>query len=385
MTMLPVTFKVYTDDTQDLKALAQIAYCNMMAGKLPEAEKSYLNINALQPDNIPTLFSLVSINSRRGHATKAKSYLQQIIRLDSMNFSAYKQLAAYEDTAENKLTFLKKANTLKVTDPDGRKPIASNEENRPLLSSALEYNLGAEPGPFSHFLGRDHLLRMKSGKGKNVTVGDIARSFGISLGDLDSFIRLGAILSFREQLIRGGFDSPEKTKASFGDWKKIIKTEEIAGLISTLYTIGNYKSGERDIKFNETDNFLFHGKSNGFDILLNLSKNTSVLEYGYIIGHEINHSITFYFRDIFFETINSNKNRPVAREAFSYFSEYISYSWEVKVGNLQIQNSLDYTYSKHGAKNLPDIARYPESAINTFTNNINVIMKAYSNWYNNIK
>lgn len=109
---------IYTDDTQDLKALSQIAYCNMMAGKLPEAEKSYVKINALQPDNLPTLFSLVSINSRRGNASKAKSYLQQIIRLDSMNFSAYKQLAAYEDTAEAKLKFLKKANMLKATDPD---------------------------------------------------------------------------------------------------------------------------------------------------------------------------------------------------------------------------------------------------------------------------
>lgn len=109
---------IYTDDTQDIKALSQIAYCNMMAGKLPEAEKAYLKINGIQPDNPSTLFSLVSINSRRGNASKAKSYLQQIIRLDSMNFNAYKQLAAYEDTSEAKLRFLKKANALKAADPD---------------------------------------------------------------------------------------------------------------------------------------------------------------------------------------------------------------------------------------------------------------------------
>lgn len=109
---------IYTDDTQDIKALGQIAYCNMMAGKLPEAEKSYLKVNAIQPDNLPTLFSLVSINSRRGNAAKAKSYLQQIIKLDSMNFSAYKQIAAYEDSFEARLNYLKKANTLNATDPD---------------------------------------------------------------------------------------------------------------------------------------------------------------------------------------------------------------------------------------------------------------------------
>lgn len=109
---------LYTGDTQDIKALSQIAYCNMMAGKLPEAEKNYLKINTIQPNNVPTLFSLASINSRRGNVSNAKTYLQQIIQLDSLNFSAYKQLAAYAETPESKLTYLKKANSLNSTDPD---------------------------------------------------------------------------------------------------------------------------------------------------------------------------------------------------------------------------------------------------------------------------
>ncbi|AZA83257.1 hypothetical protein C1637_24025 [Chryseobacterium lactis] len=109
---------IYPDNTQDLKALTQIAYCNMMAGKLSEAEKSYLKVYAIQPDNLPVLFSLTSINSRRGNASQAKSYLQRIIELDSLNFSAYKQMAAYEDTPDSKLKYLKKANTLNPTDPD---------------------------------------------------------------------------------------------------------------------------------------------------------------------------------------------------------------------------------------------------------------------------
>ncbi|PWN62802.1 hypothetical protein C1634_008480 [Chryseobacterium viscerum] len=109
---------IYPGDTQDIKALSQIAYCNMMAGKLPEAEKNYQKINTIQPNNLPTLFSLASINSRRGNASNAKGYLQQIIQLDSLNFSAYKQLAAYADTPESKLNYLKKANILNITDPD---------------------------------------------------------------------------------------------------------------------------------------------------------------------------------------------------------------------------------------------------------------------------
>ncbi|RLJ32216.1 tetratricopeptide repeat protein [Chryseobacterium sp. 7] len=109
---------IYPGGTQDIKALSQIAYCNMMAGKLPEAENNYQKINTIQPNNVSTLFSLASINSRRGNASNAKGYLQQIIELDSLNFSAYKQLAAYADTPESKLNYLKKANSLNNTDSD---------------------------------------------------------------------------------------------------------------------------------------------------------------------------------------------------------------------------------------------------------------------------
>ncbi|MET3037270.1 tetratricopeptide repeat protein [Chryseobacterium sp. NRRL B-14859] len=109
---------IYTENTQDIKGLSQIAYCYMMAGKLSDAEKSYLKINTIQPNNLSTLFSLASINSKRGNTSKAKSYLQQIIQMDSTSFNAYKQLAAYEDTPEARLKLLKKANTLNATDPD---------------------------------------------------------------------------------------------------------------------------------------------------------------------------------------------------------------------------------------------------------------------------
>lgn len=109
---------IYPGETQDIKALSQIAYCNMMAGKLQEAEKNYQKINTIQPNSLPTLFSLASINSRRGNVTNAKAYLEQIIQLDSLNFGAYKQLAAYTDNPESRLNYLKKANTLNAADPD---------------------------------------------------------------------------------------------------------------------------------------------------------------------------------------------------------------------------------------------------------------------------
>ncbi|MGG5211086.1 tetratricopeptide repeat protein [Chryseobacterium sp. MIQD13] len=109
---------IYPEDTKDIKALTQMAYCNMMSGRFPEAEKNYLKVNAIEPHNIPVLFSLAHINSRRGNTAKAKAYLSEIIQLDSLNFSAYKQLAGFSDTPGARLQYLKKANILNSTDPD---------------------------------------------------------------------------------------------------------------------------------------------------------------------------------------------------------------------------------------------------------------------------
>ena len=109
---------IYTSETTDIKALTQIAYCNMMAGKLVEAEKNYQKINSLQPQQIPVLFSLANINSRRGNKRNATDYLQQIITLDSNNFNAFKRLADYTDSAGMKLQYLQKANKLNTTEAD---------------------------------------------------------------------------------------------------------------------------------------------------------------------------------------------------------------------------------------------------------------------------
>ncbi|RYG00938.1 MAG: hypothetical protein EOO07_34820, partial [Chitinophagaceae bacterium] len=109
---------IYPADTKDVKALMQIAYCNMMAGKLVDAEKNYQKINELQPQQISVLFSLTNINSRRGNKKNTTGYLQQIIKLDSSNFNAFKRLADYTDSIELKLQYLERANKLNNTEAD---------------------------------------------------------------------------------------------------------------------------------------------------------------------------------------------------------------------------------------------------------------------------
>lgn len=109
---------VYPPNTTDIKALSQIAYCNMMAGKLVDAEAAYSKINELQPNTLQVLFSLANIYTKRGNGTMAKRYLTNIIAIDSTNFNAYKQLANLTDSTELKLNYLKKANFLNAIDAD---------------------------------------------------------------------------------------------------------------------------------------------------------------------------------------------------------------------------------------------------------------------------
>ncbi len=111
---------IYTQETQDVKVLNQMAYCFMMAGKLPEAEKNYLKIISQQPNSLPVLFSLANINLRRGNDAKAKSYLENVIKLDSNNFNAFKQLAGlYDDEIDSqRVAYLLTANKLNPIDAD---------------------------------------------------------------------------------------------------------------------------------------------------------------------------------------------------------------------------------------------------------------------------
>ncbi|WP_316817439.1 tetratricopeptide repeat protein [Pedobacter nyackensis] len=76
----------FNKDSSDVKYIKQIAYANLMAGKLAEAKTFYL----------------------------------QVLTIDSNDFNAYKQLAKLENDPQNpsKKTYLLKANQLNATDAD---------------------------------------------------------------------------------------------------------------------------------------------------------------------------------------------------------------------------------------------------------------------------
>jgi tetratricopeptide (TPR) repeat protein len=111
---------IYQTDTVDPKALSQLGYVYMMSGRLPEAETIYLKMYAQNPQRIPVLFNLATLNVRRGNEEKAIAYYKEIITLDSTNFNVYKQLAALTKSEDllNKIKYLKKANSLNPIDAD---------------------------------------------------------------------------------------------------------------------------------------------------------------------------------------------------------------------------------------------------------------------------
>lgn len=111
---------IYPANLQDVKALGQIAYCYMMSGRLPDAEVKYLKIIEQQPDDLPVMFSLANINLKRGNNQQAKTYFERIVKLDSSNFRAIKQLAGLYLTENDSLhvLYLEKANQLIPVEAD---------------------------------------------------------------------------------------------------------------------------------------------------------------------------------------------------------------------------------------------------------------------------
>lgn len=105
-------------ETNDSKALTQMGYCFLMAGNNVEAEKFYSKAYQLQPQNLPILFSLGSISTKRGNSEKAKLYYGEIVKIDSNNFNVLKLMANLHQHDSLKLSYLLKANKINPSESD---------------------------------------------------------------------------------------------------------------------------------------------------------------------------------------------------------------------------------------------------------------------------
>lgn len=127
----------YPTGISDPKIMARLAYCNFMAGNLPEAEKNYIRLFERDSTSKTILFNLASINYKRGNLIQSNNYYQKILKLDSTNFTVYKQLALLAERMSDKeksFSYLGKANSLDPKEPD----VAYDYSD--LLRKAEEYN-----------------------------------------------------------------------------------------------------------------------------------------------------------------------------------------------------------------------------------------------------
>jgi len=191
---------------------------------------------------------------------------------------------------------------------------------------------------------------------------------------------LGGFNSLRDQMINAGIDKPESIKASFSDANKLLNAGVFGNLNNILNYVAKQKEGSK-VFFEETNRDDIIGKSEGYRILLNMSKINNVLFLGYVIGHEMVHSITDYFSTSFYEIVGSKGK--IASNAFGYFSEYVSYSWEEVMGNSAISpNAKDYTYRVHGPNAKQAKARYEQVSIDMVNNNLIQLLRMYNKFVN---
>lgn len=135
---------IYKDST-DVVKLKHLAYANLMAGKLLDAEKDFLNLNTQLPGNVDILTALGNIGTKLNQGEKAKGYFSEVLKIDSNNFNAYKQLANLEQDPQSqvKKAMLLKANQLNAVDADVAADLATVYFRDNLFNKAEETLLPA--------------------------------------------------------------------------------------------------------------------------------------------------------------------------------------------------------------------------------------------------
>jgi RHS repeat-associated protein len=278
-------------------------------------------------------------------------------------------------------------NPISFIDPDGRKAMA--------IDQSWSWNVPVDSGWFTmgssrrKFGSLDEFVEMTSSNEREKGGGGGGSSAGgMTFTDptMIAFIQQGAsqpgfingLFSLVEQLEKAGFKDPAKTKAKFEDASKISGISAIKDVVTILNYVAKQPTGS-NIFFEKTDNWMIDGQSRGYKILLNMDNIKSVLELAYIIGHETNHSVTDYFRSTFYDTVGSSG--PMGRNAFSYFTELVSYSWEEVWGYTRKSlNASDYTYYIHGPNSPIELLRHSQTEVDLVNNNMRTLLKLYNNF-----
>jgi len=233
-------------------------------------------------------------------------------------------------------------NPIRFIDPDGRKPMSSEDEERNVMrKNAPDGSLWFTYANGEHGAGGgdgmgDFFAQMRlsgGGGGGSTTIGSLMRSVGITLGSLESFMQMNVVLNLRQQFINAGFEKPEEMIAKFEDVFTLVK--EIPSL-SELYKITNPE-------FINNLGGTCPNKTEYNRIWINTNNAQNILKLGYVVGHEMNHSFAdLFFRDKFSEITNQSKSTIPFRNSFGFFQEVMGLSWEIGMGSDRYGNRTGF-------------------------------------------
>ncbi|BFO66522.1 RHS repeat domain-containing protein [Chryseobacterium sp. KCF3-3] len=276
-------------------------------------------------------------------------------------------------------------NPIRFIDPDGRLTVDNLQGGYSTGSAVMDFfdRTGLTDKRNMPLLFRDEsgmMVETKAlgndgqGGGGAISIGEILESVGLELnGDISSYMEANVILNLREQ-IGEDFPNPEKMKAKYDDWKKLVSSNKSSSL-SELYKITK-------TEFREDSNINSPGVTRGNTVFINMKHNPNVLYYAFTLGHEMYGHVfaNMFFKSKFSEITRVPESSP---RSFNFFQEVMGLQWEMSVGATRYTKYNNQDPFKSAAFYYgPAGQGHEQSVIDLVGKNINRLMYEWKIIYN---
>ncbi|QIL40760.1 hypothetical protein G7074_16720 [Pedobacter sp. HDW13] len=309
--------EVYGENVNDIKVLSQMGYCFLMAGNNVEAEKFYSKAYTLQPQSLPILFSLGSINAKRGNTEKARLYYGEIAKIDSNNFNVYKLLANLYNipTDSLKLLYLLKANKINPTEGDVAIDLAN------IYSVKQDHEKAYQVLDIASKADTDNLILQK----EKLPVANQLKKYNEVIGSGEKLLKDGADAGVVKDVAKAYYYTKKYQKAI--DLFKMLEKVAMQNEATLYYTALSYRAlknyPQAAIYTKKTIDEAISPNTSSYYSLLGLvyeeNNQLSLANAAYKKGLQFNATSTLYYRlAVFYDTRLKN-----AENALKYYNLYL--------------------------------------------------------------